>query len=206
MTLVSHEKLSDCYNLTCNEGKVSNWGEGKKGEGLGRVSSLPFSPLRFPPPLPSPSLCVCDQIFKRPILLIAAVSHFLAINICFTCDCAGQDRKIRSRAFHKLLGTFLATARISSNFLHSDQVLQLSSSSEISKQLLVLKLTFLSYFTMSQQTIYEFPVKREPNPPPWGRSWAAVFRENSKWWTKILTRLSEEGHSAILLAHYIFWI
>ena len=54
MTLVSHEKLSDCYNLTCNEGKVSNWGEGKKGEGLGTVSSLPFSPSRFPPPLPPP--------------------------------------------------------------------------------------------------------------------------------------------------------
>ena len=48
----------------------------------------------------------------------------------------------------------------------------------------------------------------EPNPPSWGRSWAqdksnraarsAVFREHSKWWTKIDTRLTcvsgEEGH------------
>ena len=51
-----------------------------------------------------------------------------------------------------------------------------------------------------------FLSKREPNPPSWGRSWAAVFRENSKWWTKIHTRLSEEGHSAILLAHYIFLV
>ena len=55
----------------------------------------------------------------------------------------------------------------------------------------------------------------EPNPPSWGRSWAqdksnraarsAVFRENSKWWTKIHTRLTcvsgEEGHSTFLLAH-----
>ena len=59
----------------------------------------------------------------------------------------------------------------------------------------------------------------EPNPPSWGRSWAqdkssraarsAVFRENSKWWTKIHTRLTcvsgEEGHSTFLLAHYTFW-
>ena len=45
-----------------------------------------------------------------------------------------------------------------------------------------------------------FLIKKEPNPPPWGRSWAqdkssrlarsAVFRENSKWWTKIHTRLT----------------
>ena len=45
-----------------------------------------------------------------------------------------------------------------------------------------------------------FPVKKEPNPPPWGRSWeqdkssraawSVVFRENSKWWTKIHTRLT----------------
>ena len=59
----------------------------------------------------------------------------------------------------------------------------------------------------------------EPNPPFWGRSWAqnessraarsAVFRENSKLWTKIHTRLTcvsgEEGHSTFLLAHYTFW-
>ena len=56
----------------------------------------------------------------------------------------------------------------------------------------------------------------EPNPPPWGsRSWAhdkssraarsTAFKENSKWWTKIHTRLTyvsgEEGHSTFLLAH-----
>ena len=45
-----------------------------------------------------------------------------------------------------------------------------------------------------------FPVKKEPNSPPWGRSWeqdkssraawSVVFRENSKWWTKIHTRLT----------------
>ena len=56
----------------------------------------------------------------------------------------------------------------------------------------------------------------EPNPPSWGRSWAqdksnraarsAVFREHSKWWTKIDTRLTcvsgEEGHINI----YIGWL
>ena len=59
----------------------------------------------------------------------------------------------------------------------------------------------------------------EPNSRSWSRSWArddssraarsAVFRENSKWWTKIHTRLTcvsgEEGHSTFLLAHYTFW-
>ena len=53
----------------------------------------------------------------------------------------------------------------------------------------------------------------EPNPPSWGRSWAqdksnwaarsAVFREHSKWWTKIDTRLTcvsgEEGHINIFI-------
>ena len=57
----------------------------------------------------------------------------------------------------------------------------------------MLKLAFLPYFTM-------FPVKKEPNPPHWSRSWeqdkssraawSVVFRENSKWWTKIHTRLT----------------
>ena len=125
MTLVNHEKLSDCQNLMCNEGKVSNWGEGKKGEGLGRVSYLLFSLVHFPPspppssfPLlsPFPSLCACDQIFKRPILLITVVWHFHAIKICFTCDCAGQDRIIRSGAFHKLQHT-----------IHHSKKLQFSS-------------------------------------------------------------------------------
>ena len=59
----------------------------------------------------------------------------------------------------------------------------------------------------------------EPNPPSWGRSWAqdesswaarsAVFIENSKWWTKIHTRLTcvsgEQGHSSFLLIHKTFW-
>ena len=120
----------------------------------------------------------------------------------------------RVRAFHQLLGNFLVTSRffVSSNFLHSEPFLQLSSNSEISEQLLVFKLAFLPYFTMCQQTIYEFPVKKEPNLPPWGRSWAqnkssqaarsADFRENSEWWTKIhpptdLSVSGEECHSTI---------
>ena len=69
---------------------------------------------------------------------------------------------------------------------------------EISEQLLVLKLAFLLYFTMFQQTIYEFPVKKGAKTSPLSRSWAqdksswaarqVVVRENSKWWTKIHTR------------------
>ena len=83
----------------------------KKGRGIGeskRSSLFPFALSPSSPPSsslllsPSPSLFACDQIFKRPILLITVVSHFHAIKICFTCDCAGQDRIIRSGAFHKL--------------------------------------------------------------------------------------------------------
>ena len=36
-------------------------------------------------------------------------------------------------AFHKLLGNFLATSRISSNFFRSEQFFELSSNSEISE-------------------------------------------------------------------------
>ena len=149
MTLVNHEKLSDCQNLMGNEGKVSNCGEGKKGEGLGRVSSLPFSLSRSPPssplllslsPSPSPSLCTCDQIFKRPILLISVVSHFHAIKSCFTCDCVDQDRIIRSRGFPQVARQRFGNFSYFEQILHSEQFFQLSSSSEISKQLLVLKI------------------------------------------------------------------
>ena len=76
--------------------------------------------------------------------------------------------------FWQVLVHFRATFSdfVSTNLLHSEQFLQLSSNSQISGQLLVLKLAFLPYFTMFQQTIYDFPVKKEPNPSPWGRSWA----------------------------------
>ena len=43
---------------------------------------------------------------------------------------------------------------------------QLFSNSEISEQLLVLKLALLPYCTVFQQTIYEFPMKKEPDPHP----------------------------------------
>ena len=97
--------------------------KGKKGEGLGRVSSLPFSLSRFPPPLPPPLPSSSPPPPPFAPVTRYLKGQFLAINICFTCDCAGQDRKIRPMAFHKLLGNFLATSRISSNFLHSEQFL-----------------------------------------------------------------------------------
>ena len=63
----------------------------------------------------------------------------------------------------------------------------------------MLKLALLPYFTMFEKTIYEFPAKKEPDPPsPWGRSWACekhaaglpvlgqrFFKETSKWRTKL---------------------
>ena len=121
------------------------------------------------------------------------------------------------RAFHKLLGNFSATSRIfranlfvQSNFLHTQQFLQLFSNSEISEQLLVL-LALLSYFTMFQQTIHEFPVKKkEPNPPPQGRSLAQdkssrALRQGGLEKIRNGGRRLQEGHSTILLAHYFYW-
>ena len=58
--------------------------------------------------------------------------------------------------------------------------------------------------------MYEFIVKKGAKSSP-GRAKGVVFRENSKLWTKIHTRLtcltvsSEEGRLTILLAHYNFW-
>ena len=44
---------------------------------------------------------VTRYIFKRLILLIpVVVSHFHAVKICFTCDCAVQDRIIRFKINH----------------------------------------------------------------------------------------------------------
>ena len=65
------------------------------------------------------------------------------------CDERESVRYVTTpRAFHKLLGNFLATSRISRNFFRSEQFLELSSNSEISEQLLVLLVAFHPYFTM----------------------------------------------------------
>ena len=66
---------------------------------------------------------------------------------------------------------FRATFFVSSNFLHNFGAISLTiffSNSEISEQLLVLKLALLPYCTVFQQTIYEFPMKKEPDPHPLG--------------------------------------
>ena len=43
------------------------------------------------------------------------------------------------------------------------------SNSDISEEPLELKLVFLTNIYNAKWTIYEFPVKKEPNPPSWGR-------------------------------------
>ena len=98
MTLVSHEKLSDCYNLTCNEGKVSNWGEGKKGEGLRRVSSLPFSPSRFPSSSPPSS-----SLLLSPPPPFASVTRYLKGQYFLLLQC---------RTFLLLMFVLLVTAQV----------------------------------------------------------------------------------------------
>ena len=62
-----------------------------------------------------------------------------------------------SATFSHLL-VFGATFCILSNF-------QFSINSEISEQLLALKLAMLPYLTMFQCKIYQFPVKKEPDCP-----------------------------------------
>ena len=130
MTLVSHEKLSDCQNLMCNEGKVSNWGEGKKGEGLGRVSSLPFSLSRSPPssPLllsfpPPPPFAPVTRYIKgqyKFLLLQCRTSTLLGVVLLVTAQ-VKQDNKVSglstscSATFWQLL-VFRATFCILSNF------------------------------------------------------------------------------------------
>ena len=81
---------------------------------------------------------------------------FLCLFI-FSCVPPKKGVIVPGRAFHKLLGNFLASSGISSNVLLSEQFLSFSSNSEISGPPLVLKFVFL---------------KKEPDPPPWGRSWA----------------------------------
>ena len=70
----------------------------------------------------------------------------------------------------------------------------------------MLKLAFLP--------IYEFPVKKETYPPLPGADHgpiagllirSAVFRENSKWWTKIHSRLTSLNVS-IFFAYYNFLV
>ena len=113
-----------------------------------------------------------------------------------------------SRAFHKLLGNFLATSRISSNFFNSEQLLQLSSNSAILEHLLVLKLAFFPYFATFQQTIYEFPVKKgAKSTPPAARS--ALFQRKFKMVNEDspstdLSVFGVEGHSIIFLTDHIF--
>ena len=84
----------------------------------------------------------------------AGVSFVLFVCLFFfSCVLLKKRAIVPGRAFHKLLGNFLATSGIWSNFLLSKQFLSFPSNSEISEQPLLLKLVFL---------------KKEPDPPPWG--------------------------------------
>ena len=72
MTLVSHEKLSDCYNLTCNEGNVSNWGEREKGRGIGASKLSSFFPFALSPSSPPSS-----SLLLSPPPPFASVTRYL---------------------------------------------------------------------------------------------------------------------------------
>ena len=108
----------------------------------------------------------------------------------------------RVRAFHKLVGNVLATCRISSNF-------KFCILSNFSCYLLIRDIGAVFNASIGLSSIFHnvlvdnlwISCKKKANlPPPRGRSWAqdkrsrparsAVFRENSKEWTKILLILT----------------
>ena len=76
----------------------------------------------------------------------------------------------------------------------------------------MLNLAFYPYFTMNWWTIYDFPVKKEPDIPAHscrrnaghkmhaaGLLGQLFFEENSKWWTKMVRSLDNSSNN--LLAH-----
>ena len=96
-------------------------------------------------------------------------------------------------SYFEQLFSFRATFCILSNF-------QFSINSDISEQLLVLKLALIPNFTMFQQTIYEFPVKRSQILPPLSPTMGTrcmqtgllgkrFFKENLKWQKKMVRSL-----------------
>ena len=121
-------------------------------------------------------------------------------------ECTFPDRLHCEQSFAQVaqqLFSFRATFCILSNFSSFLAILRYWNS------LKCLNWPFLNT-SMFQQTIYEFPVKKEPDPPPWGRSWAQnacsrvaksmAFKRKLKW-RRSLSQVHEEGHSTISLAH-----
>ena len=98
--------------------------------------------------------CVCSPQAMLKVACGKLFSRWMKLGLSTGC----------SATFWQLL-VFRATCCVSSNFLHSEKILQLSSNYEISEQLLTLKLAFIPYCTTVQLTIFAFPVKKEPNPP-----------------------------------------
>ena len=127
----------------------------------------------------------------------------------------------RLRAFHKLLGNFLATSRISSNFLHSEQFLKLSTNSEISEKFLVLNWSFFHISHRFSRQFMNFLWKGDKSPPradhelkrkdigllgQWFlEKFKMVDEDSPDSHSTDLSISGEEGHWTILLAHYIFW-
>ena len=133
-----------------------------------------------------------------------------------------KSRPDRYRAFHKLLGNFLATPCISSNFFRFEQFICILNNFSSYFLILTCRSSFLClnwpFFHMSQcfsTQFMNFLLKKGPNPPPWGRSWApdrssrarsGVFGENSKLWTKVLTWLTWVSRVKKVVKQFAFCI
>ena len=108
-----------------------------------------------------------------PIYIRAPVYIFQKLEMVYLRLNSGKYMVIWLGLSTRFSATFWQLLVFRATFFYSEQFFQLLSSySVISEQLLVLKLAFLPYFTMFQQTIYEITVKKKPNPQPWSRSWA----------------------------------
>ena len=128
----------------------------------------------------------------------------------------------RYRAFHKLLGNFLATSCISSNFFCFEQLICILNNFSSYFLILTYRSSFFClnwpFFHISQcfsTQFMNFLLKKGPNPPPWGRSWApdrssrarsAVFGENSKLWTKVFTWLTWVSRVKKVVQQFVFCI
>ena len=98
--------------------------------------------------------CCCFCCYFMLLLIFTKI----ILSLLFHCiylffhvpGCSGMLRHVPECSLFRILSMPSSNSRISSNFLDSEQFLLLSSYSEISQRLLVLKLAFLPYFTMFQ--------------------------------------------------------
>ena len=118
--------------------------------------------------------------------------------------------------------TFWQLPCISSNFFCFEQLICILNNFSSYFLILTYRSSFFClnwpFFHISQcfsTQFMNFLLKKGPNPPPWGRSWApdrssrarsAVFGENSKLWTKVFTWLTWVSRVKKVVQQFVFCI